>query len=294
MASSIIPPNEQVLLDQTLLYAAGQGDEPLIVKLLRQGANPKANQSGPLRTAVAKGLVGSAKILMPVSDLSADGQSALLLAAEGGSAECVQLLAASSPAKGIGQALEKAAENGSAACLAVLIGASNSKNKSSRSLALLMAAARGHAECVKLLVSHANPATQSDALTRAAARGHFECVELLIPGSNMKSFGGSALRSAAFAGSAPCVFALMESGSLIPEREKVMALRLAVCRGHAGVAREIAIRLPDESFSAETLRAEALASGHVDVVALFDSLREEEALSLATKAQPSFSSKSRL
>lgn len=292
----IMTSGEQLLLDQTLFYAAGQGDEELLANLLLQGANPTANQSAALRIAAAKDRAGCARILMPISDLSTDGPSALLLAAENGSSECVELFVSSSSSsrfKAGSKALQKAAENGHAACVAILIPVSKPKTQSSR--ALLLAATYGRAECVALLIPHSNPAVkQSQALAQAAANGHAKCVELLIPVSDVESFGGQALRSAAFFGHAPCVAALLENASLMPAHDKAVALRIAVCKGHVSAAHEMATRLPAGSFDAEALRAEALACGHGEVVALFDSLREQSALALSTVRASSFSAKSRL
>ena len=57
-----------------------------------------------------------------------------------------------------------------------------------KSIALRLAADKGHLECVKLLIPHSDPkADDSAALRWAAEEGHLECVKLLIPHSDPKA-----------------------------------------------------------------------------------------------------------
>lgn len=63
--------------------------------------------------------------------------------------------------------------------------------------ALLNASASGHADCVRLLIPHANvPHSKSQALFNAVQNGHVECVKLLLPFSNPKDDCSRALRRA--------------------------------------------------------------------------------------------------
>lgn len=79
-----------------------------------------------------------------------------------------------------------AAANGHIDCVKILLSASDPKAHGSA--ALLSAAENGHPECVALLIPVSDPAVESsDALLRAAERGHAECVSLLVPVSNAKA-----------------------------------------------------------------------------------------------------------
>lgn len=63
--------------------------------------------------------------------------------------------------------------------------------------ALLKASAEGHADCVRLLIPHANVThSKSQALFNAVQNGHVECVKLLLPVSTPKDDCSRALRLA--------------------------------------------------------------------------------------------------
>ena len=83
--------------------------------------------------------------------------------------------------------------------------------KPTYSRALMSAAAWGHRECVRVLVSvcYTN-VDDSCALRMAAAYGHTECVRLLLPISDPKSHNSEALWAAAYEGHVDVVDVLFD------------------------------------------------------------------------------------
>ena len=78
------------------------------------------------------------------------------------------------------------------------------------SIALRLAAQKGSAECVRLLLPGSDPkADESYALRIAAKYGHVECLRLLLPVSDAKAEKWAALRWAAQSGHAECVRMLL-------------------------------------------------------------------------------------
>lgn len=91
------------------------------------------------------------------------------------------------------KALFEAACHGRAECVKLLISAANPNDR--YPLALSLAAFIGHADCVKLLISALlGLPLEPAALVSAAQAGHAECVRLLIPACDPMAKGSSALR----------------------------------------------------------------------------------------------------
>ena len=126
-------------------------------------------------------------------------------------------------------ALRLAADKGHLECVKLLI--PHSDPKADDSAALRWAAEEGHLECVKLLIPHSDPkADDSAALRWSANNGHLECVKLLIPHSDPKADDSGALRLAAEEGNLECVRELM------PHSDPVKAVRYCIEDGDTDVA----------------------------------------------------------
>lgn len=89
----------------------------------------------------------------------------------------------------VGAALMLAAENGHVECVELLIPISDPLAEYEDSNPLTTAAFNGHADCVKLLIPVSDPKSGNNgALQWAALNGHVECVKLLIPVSDVERF----------------------------------------------------------------------------------------------------------
>ncbi len=136
--------------------------------------------------ALAKALAANPAL---ASESDADGWSALMWAAAGGRAECVEVLLSYKAFAGSFRksALMLAAENGHAECVELLIPSMSPRAVSAidRKSALMYAAEKGHAACAKPLLPVSDPLATDlfgkSALMLAAWRGRSACVELLLP-----------------------------------------------------------------------------------------------------------------
>lgn len=119
-----------------------------------------------------------------------------------------------------------------------------------KSLALFVAAEKGHHECVKLLAPVSDPsACDSEALRYATTNGHAECARLLIPFSDPLLHNKKAL-SAVFQGGSAEILSIF----LACEPLFLTGLDLPGCRDAA------------------------IAKGHADLALLLSSIIEQEAL----------------
>ena len=133
--------------------------------------------------------------------------------------------------------------------------------------ALLLAAEKGHAECVGLLapLSNLTSSRSVEALQSAAQLGHATCVELLIPFSNLDADYSRSLLFAAENGHAECVKLLIPVSD--PKNVNSQSLRAAIAKGHVERAK---LLLPVSHPLAERkgILLAALASGSAEARAL--------------------------
>jgi len=206
-----------------------------------------------------------------------NGAFPLLLAAQQGHAECVQLLLDALPE---GADLNKenrtngsfpllmAAQNGHAECVQLLLdaGAGPAQTHREGAFPLLMAAQEGHAKCVRLLLdalpegADLNKEDSKDGtfpLFMAAQQSHAECVQLLLDAgadpAKTHTDGGFPLLLAAQQGHAECVRllldALPEDADLNKENPKdgTFPLLMAAQNGHAECVQLLLDALPKDA-----------------------------------------------
>lgn len=147
--------------------------------------------------------------------------------------------------------LLQAVENGDSEKVASLLGkkgASATKHDSEGKTAFHLAAAKGHVECLRVMVAHGVDVTAQDttghsALHLAAKNGHHECVKKLLqskcPAEGIDSSGKTALHYAAAQGCLPAVQVLSEHKSPVnlKDLDGSIPLLLAVQNGHSEVCR---------------------------------------------------------
>ncbi|XP_047412260.1 ankycorbin isoform X2 [Sciurus carolinensis] len=147
--------------------------------------------------------------------------------------------------------LLQAVENGDSEKVASLLGkkgASATKHDSEGKTAFHLAAAKGHVECLRVMVAHGVDVTAQDttghsALHLAAKNGHHECVKKLLqskcPAEGIDSSGKTALHYAAAQGCLPAVQVLSEHKSPVSlkDLDGNIPLLLAVQNGHSEVCR---------------------------------------------------------
>jgi ankyrin repeat protein len=181
-------------------------------------------------------------------------------------------------------ALRVAARRGHAQCVRLLIPACDAL--ADRSNALATAAENGHLECVKLLIPVSDPlGSHGHALRLAAQRGHLECVRALIPASAALLTGSMALLMAALNGHAQCVKLLMEAGDSLAGGSQ--ALLGAAERGH-GACVELLLGMGDPQEQAlvhEKAADLARSHGFFDVAGQVESFMQSRALSAMCQGQ---------
>lgn len=145
--------------------------------------------------------------------------------------------------------LLQAVENGDAEKVASLLGkkgASATKHDSEGKTAFHLAAAKGHVECLRVMVTHGVDVTAQDttghsALHLAAKNSHHECIRKLLqskcPAESVDSSGKTALHYAAAQGSLQAVQILCEHKSPInlKDLDGNIPLLLAVQNGHSEI-----------------------------------------------------------
>ncbi|XP_023563232.1 ankycorbin isoform X4 [Octodon degus] len=145
--------------------------------------------------------------------------------------------------------LLQAVENGDVEKVASLLGkkgASATKHDSEGKTAFHLAAAKGHAECLRVMFTHGVDVTAQDttghsALHLAAKNGHHECVRRLVqskcPTEGIDSSGKTALHYAAAQGCLQAVQVLCEHKSPVnlKDLDGNIPLLLAVQNGHSEV-----------------------------------------------------------
>lgn len=143
--------------------------------------------------------------------------------------------------------LLQAVENGDAEKVASLLGkkgASATKHDSEGKTAFHLAAAKGHVECLKVMVTHGVDVTAQDssghsALHIAAKNGHPECIKKLLqyksPAESIDNSGKTALHYAAAQGCLQAVQVLCEHKSPInlKDLDGNIPLLVAVQNGHS-------------------------------------------------------------
>lgn len=233
-------------IDNDLSLAAGRGDLAKVCALLDQGADARARGSLALRKAVVMGHVDCVRLLIPVSEPTADDSAALCAATRARNFECVMLLAPLSNARvDDSAALRSASRHGHHECVKLLIPLSDPCARDSE--ALRWAAANGYVESVALLIPSSDPkALNSRALRAAAGSGRAESVRLLIPVSDPEAGDSDALQLAAASGDLECVKLLAPVSHI----KKSNALNAAVRGGHAECVKLLleAIASQGESF----------------------------------------------
>ncbi|KAM4876002.1 ankycorbin isoform 2-T6 [Thomomys bottae] len=147
--------------------------------------------------------------------------------------------------------LLQAVENGDVEKVASLLGkkgANATKHDSEGKTAFHLAAAKGHVECLRVMVTHGVDVTAQDttghsALHLAAKNGHSECIKKLLqskcPAENVDSCGKTALHYAAAQGCLQAVQVLCEYKSPInlKDLDGNIPLLFAVQNGHSEVCR---------------------------------------------------------
>jgi ankyrin repeat protein len=208
----------------TALMAAARGGHAECVRILLEAADPNHEGAGvddgrtALSLAIEGGHAECAALLAPVTDMGIRaraghdcvGLDALQLAAARGHAECVRaLLPFCDPRETARAGFADASRSTALSRLGVSqsLMASDLDGRT----ALMIAASRGHADCVEILLPASDPSAVSpngaDALMLAADKGHARCVGLLLPASDPKQAtpankgGATALMMAARAGS---------------------------------------------------------------------------------------------
>nr|XP_004059012.4 ankycorbin isoform X3 [Gorilla gorilla gorilla]XP_055223665.1 ankycorbin isoform X3 [Gorilla gorilla gorilla]XP_055223666.1 ankycorbin isoform X3 [Gorilla gorilla gorilla]XP_055223667.1 ankycorbin isoform X3 [Gorilla gorilla gorilla]XP_055223668.1 ankycorbin isoform X3 [Gorilla gorilla gorilla] len=145
--------------------------------------------------------------------------------------------------------LLQAVENGDAEKVASLLGkkgASATKHDSEGKTAFHLAAAKGHVECLRVMVTHGVDVTAQDttghsALHLAAKNSHHECIRKLLqskcPAESVDSSGKTALHYAAAQGCLQAVQILCEHKSPInlKDLDGNIPLLLAVQNGHSEI-----------------------------------------------------------
>jgi Ankyrin repeats (3 copies)/Ankyrin repeat len=154
-------------------------------------------------------------------------------------------------------------------------------------VALIMAVAEGHAECVRLLLEQGAAPDKTDEqsglfpLLIAAAGGRAECVRLLLekgaePDKAHQQSGLFPLLMASELGHAECVGLLLEQGAASDkthERDGTFPLLMAAQNGHAecvGLLLEWGAGREQRHPELGTARDVAMASGLFEIVALLD------------------------
>ncbi|KAF1670182.1 Ankycorbin, partial [Pygoscelis papua] len=147
--------------------------------------------------------------------------------------------------------LLQAVENGDPEKVASLLGkkgASATKQDSEGKTAFHLAATKGHAECLRIMVTHGADVTAQDgaghsALHLAAKNSHPDCIKMLLqskcPADSTDNSGKTALHYAAVCGCLQAVQLLCEHKCLIDVKDLDgnIPLLLAVQSGHMGVCK---------------------------------------------------------
>ncbi|XP_019373527.1 PREDICTED: ankycorbin isoform X1 [Gavialis gangeticus] len=149
--------------------------------------------------------------------------------------------------------LLQAVENGDTEKVASLLGkkgASATKQDSEGKTAFHLAATKGHAECLRIMVTHGVDVTAQDgaghsALHLAAKNSHLDCIKRLLqskcPADSTDNSGKTALHYAAACGCLPVVQLLCEHKCPINVKDSDgnIPLLLAIHNGHAEVCRHL-------------------------------------------------------
>jgi ankyrin repeat protein len=314
-ASEIDAAGIGVFRGRTALSFAATQSEATTRALLSLGADAsKIEQSGlsPLAFAALHGQPGCMRALMEAGDfqrvfsgkLKEDWRKAslLMLAARGGSLECLELSLPLCDAKAMDEsgwtALTHAVFCGSADCAERLLPLSDFRATDAQGLdALHWAATGGHARCVELLIARDEGRElgggEWGALALAAKTGDAECVRALLATQDPTQAGPrgeTPLGLAAEAGAAECVEALLADGRSDPEARQgigeltpLMLAAIGKTDGHAACVAALAPRSSVDARAGERRIGGALTALMLAVQA--DNAKSARAL-LACGADP--------
>lgn len=162
--------------------------------------------------------------------------------------------------------------------------------------AIHAAAAKGHAECVKILIPLAGPFCEKNslALLAAARNGHLKCIKVLIDSqwaagppsaSGYDNLMSGCLCEAARNGHAECVSLFMPLVSAL-RRSKNVALYEAIDNGHAAVVEAMASHDLSLLYVAQA-RLDPSNKNHRHISQFLRSIEESRSLSEIAIAAPS-------
>jgi ankyrin repeat protein len=125
---------------------------------------------------------------------------------------------------------------------------------------------------------------ESEALVVAAERGHVECVRLLLPVSDALANDSCALRASARVGNANCVALLLPASDPLAKNSE--ALWWAAAHGHAECVRLLLPLSDPLALGEDGLDAAGWArgGGHVEVAGMIEAFIESQALSGCVEA----------
>jgi hypothetical protein len=161
--------NEQEEFNERMKKASVSGDLAALERALADGADAGTEDSWALRRAAESGHAECVRLLVAVSEPTANGSEALCWAAEGDHVECVRiLLPASDPKMDNSYALRIAAHEGHADCVALLLPASDPLATDAKGLdAAGLARARGHVEVAGMIEAFIEARALSEATQNA-------------------------------------------------------------------------------------------------------------------------------
>ena len=251
------------------LRAAAAGDVAALVAMAAASKDEEGEITA-LMVACSAGQLAAVEVLLPAASVdarSAEGCTALYLAAETGDLGIVRLLVARGAGVALaasdgGTPLMMASGNGDEPCVRALVesGAAVNVQTEDGMTALMIASQDGHELCLRTLVeSGAAVNVQREdgmtALMLASRDGHEPCVRALVESGAavnvQEEDGWTALMWACQNGHEPCLRALVESGAAVDVQTKngATALMWACENGHEPCTRLLlgSMELPDDN-----------------------------------------------
>ncbi|NIK38881.1 ankyrin repeat protein [Xanthomonas arboricola] len=254
-------------LKRKIRQAVKQGSETYVTSLCQAQSDSDAAARYAIEVAIKSGKESLIDQLVPLLSKSFSVYP-LDVAAKAGSARAVEQLMASCDAED-DEALVLAARRGHTECVKRLLKECSPLQHDS--LALYEAARHGHADVVFQLVLFSDAKAQdSRALIAACREGHLEVVKHLLPYSSKIQCAQHGLAAAAENNHVDVVEFLIEAGLPDPEDTYALGLNVAAAKGHERLVRTLlgAIvtthRVPRD-FGEEALQS-AARTGHVGIV----------------------------